>query len=279
MPDAIDVGKWVWEQRETVKVLLEEVFRWFRGKHDKGAEADRILVIGSGGCGKSTLGRLLSGGLDALLDLPGSYQESLGMETYPLQDDSAAELVVPPGQEHRRDVSWTALQADLANGLFRGMILLSSYGYHTLGDLSFRQHRLYRGGKREFLKEYLADRRNEEIRILKRLVPFVRTNPRRMWMLSLVTKQDLWWPRRTAVEQHYRAGAYGREIEELVEAFDNRRFHHELAFVSLVINNFKTGRDELMQKNVAGYDQFLQVQSIRRLFESVSVLMNWEAEQ
>jgi hypothetical protein len=102
----------------------------------------------------------------------------------------------------------------LANGLFRGMILLSSYAYHTLGDLSFRQHRLYRGEKRRFLNEFLADRRNEELRILNRLVPFVRTNPRRLWMLSLFTKQDLWWPQRMTVEQHYRSGAYGQDVEE-----------------------------------------------------------------
>lgn len=279
MSDAINVGKWVWEQRETIKVLLEEVFRWFRGKQAKGAASGRVLILGSGGCGKSTLGRLLSGGFDAILDLPGNYQESLGIETYPLQDDSAAELVVAPGQEHRRDVSWTALQADLANGLFRGMILLSSYGYHTLGDLSFRQHRLYQGKKRQFLDEYLADRRNEELRILKRVVPFVRTNPRRLWMLSLVTKQDLWWRQRMTVEQHYRSGTYGKAIEELTNKSDGQRFHHELAFVSLVINNFKTGRDEFLQKNVAGYDQFLQVQSIRRLFESIAVLMSWEGRQ
>jgi hypothetical protein len=80
VPDAIDVGKWVWEQRETIKVLLEEVFLWFRGKK-KGTESGRVLIVGSGGCGKSTLGRLLSGGFDAILDLPGSYQESLGIET------------------------------------------------------------------------------------------------------------------------------------------------------------------------------------------------------
>jgi hypothetical protein len=48
--------------------------------------------------------------------------------------------------------------------------------------------------------------------------------------------------------------------------------------VSLVISNFKTGREELLQKNIAGYDQVLQVQSIRRLFETIGILMKWEAQ-
>jgi hypothetical protein len=240
--DTVETAKWVWEQRETIKVLLKEVYQWLRGKQDAGELPHRVLIIGAGGCGKSTLGYLLSGGPATMLDLPGSYSESLGMESYALQDDNAVELVVPPGQEHRRDFSWMDLQTDLAAGLFRGLVLVSSFGYHSLGDLSLRQHRLYHGKKREFLTEYLADRRNEEIRILKRLLPFLRANPKRLWVLSLITKQDLWWRQRVDVEQHYRSGPYAHAFDEMVNASDGQRFRHEL-----VINNFRTGRDELLR--------------------------------
>ena len=41
----------------------------------------QVLILGRGGSGKSTLGKLLSGEYDSLLDLPGKYDESLDTDT------------------------------------------------------------------------------------------------------------------------------------------------------------------------------------------------------
>lgn len=101
-------------------------------------------------------------------------------------------------------------------------------------------------------------------------------------MLTLVSKQDLWWPQRQEVEKHYREGPYRTELQKLVELVNARQFRHETAFASLVINNFTSGIDEhhpeRLCPNAEGYDHPLQIQSLRHLFEVVDALKNWEAD-
>ena len=90
---------------------------------------------------------------------------------------------------------------------------------------------------------------------------------------------DLWWDRRRRVEQLYVGGEATRntvDIDQLA-AKKGRAFRHELVFLSLGLNNFVTGKDELLAKTVAGYDQQMQLDSLRRLFEAVYGLMEWEA--
>lgn len=60
---------------------------------------------------------------------------------------------------------------------------------------------------------------------------------------------------------------------------DSRRFRHEFAFASLVISNFVTGREERLKPNAQGYDHRRFVESLRRLFETVASLKDWEGDR
>ena len=272
------IAGWAWEKRERILGLLSELRDWFRGGRKEQAQGQPgILVLGAGGAGKSTLGRILSGEYNFLLDSPGEYQESMSVEEYELQGDPKTEIWVPPGQLHRRDATWTDLLADLAAGKFRGIILTNAYGYHALGQVSYKDTRLYEEtGKAGFLPAYLDDRRSEELAVLRKLIESARPTQRKLWMLSLVSKQDLWWPKRSEVERHYRDGEYGTAIGELQAHLGKVRFRHEFAFASLVISNFVTGQNETLKRNTEGYDQNLQIASLRRLFETVAALKQWE---
>ncbi len=106
----------------------------------------------------------------------------------------------------------------------------------------------------------------------------MRANSRRFWVLTLVTKQDLWWPDRALVESHYRSGEYRTLMHGVTEAVGKSNFRHELIFSSLVISNFTTGLGELLASTVAGYDQNLQAESLRRLWETIDALKNWEQQ-
>ncbi len=267
---------WLWDKKDEIREKLLELRAWFR-KSPTEEETRSILLLGPGGVGKTTLGKLLTGDYDLLFDVPGSYMESLNIERYTLDGSPETEIVVPPGQLHRREATWPELQADIGAGKFRGIILLAAYGYHTLGPICSKQHRLYQGNKDSFVEVYLTDRRADEVAVLRQLTPFIRVNPNRMWFLTLVTKQDLWWPQRIAVEQHYRDGAYGTEIQQVLGQQDPRRIRHEVVFASLVISNFTTGTGERLKPNVEGYDHQLQVESLRRLFETVDGLRTWES--
>ena len=203
------VATWAWDKRSQILGLLAELRDWFRGgKKDAKAEKPGILILGAGGTGKSTLGRILSGDFDLLLDPPGEYKESISTEEYELQGEPKAEILVLPGQSHRRDATWPELLADLTAGKFRGIILINAYGYHTIGEARYQDTPIFKEkakgkGKAGFLAAYIEDRCAEELAILRRVADAIRPVAGRVWMLSLITKQDLWWPQRAKVEQHY----------------------------------------------------------------------------
>jgi hypothetical protein len=272
------VWDWLWKNKQAVGKRLGEIYRWFRGKESPKPSAPGILILGPGGAGKTTLARILSGQFEFLFDAVGEYEESIGVESYGLRENNEVEIVVPPGQKHRREATWTELHANLSAGAYRGVIVLAPFGYHSLGLISYKQHRLFDEGQPEaFLKRYLEDCRKDEVEIAKSLAPHLTGAKNRVWMITLVTKQDLWWPERLEAEEFYQSGRYGKVIESISSSRGSVSFRHEVVFASLVIDNFRTGMNELLQENAAGYDYSLQVKSLRRLFETLDALRTWES--
>jgi hypothetical protein len=122
---------------------------------------------------------------------------------------------VPPGQKHRRATTWDELLAAITQGKYRGLILMSSYGFHRLSG-SYKEHALYAGHREKFVEAFLLDRRNEEIAILKDVAAAAKSNPSKMWLLSVIAKQDLWYPKRVTVTKHYAGGEYAKEIAAVI---------------------------------------------------------------
>src|SRR5262249_21895684 len=143
---------------------------------------------------------------------------------------------------------------DIGTGRFRGIILLAAYGFDTLGQIAIEDHKLYKGNKDEFMEAYLVDRRRDELGVLRQLLPHIAVNQEKLWVFSLIAKQDLWYDNNRKVESYYRDGEYGQELKNMISHQDSKRFRHELCFASLVISNFTTARGECLQKNLAGYD-------------------------
>jgi hypothetical protein len=270
--DQLAALRLAWENRESVRSFLSALASWF-------VSNPGILMLGSGGTGKSTLGKLLSGKHDLLLDTPGDYKESVKVEEFRLKDDPRTEIVSPPGQLHRRDATWNDLLREVVDGKYRGIIVINAYGYHTLGNIRYQETEIFaRTGKRGFLAAYLEERQADELSVLARLTDALHATEKKIWMLSLVTKQDLWWHERRAVEDHYQRQAYSALIKKIQDHHGIGRFRHEFAFASLVIGNFVTGMGETLKTNRQGYDQRMQSESLRRLFEIVSGLKEWETD-
>jgi hypothetical protein len=281
--------EWAWDNRDTLSLGLTALFRWLLSPQKpteddpSSATTPGVLIIGPGGVGKSTLGKILSCKYDLLFDLPGAYDESIEVEHYPIPGSPGLEVLVPPGQDIRRDATWAQLLDRLTAGQFRGMILVGCYGYHNheLGHLtSYKDHRLYKGNIDEFRKAFTADRRAEELKVLREIGPKI--NPpagQKFWLMSLVTKQDLWFDDRSAVNEFYCAGDYAAEINKIQSRHGSRLFRHEVALASLVISNFETGRSERLQDNTAGYDHRLHALSLRSLIEKFAALRRWEGEE
>lgn len=269
----------LWKYKDTVVPQMQKLQRWFKGDANAPGPQRGILILGAGGCGKSTLGLLLSGTLDHLEHVPSSYTESLFTEKLELADDPKVEVVIPPGQEHRRASTWTSLQADVASGRVRGIIFVNCFGYHSLGDISFKEHRLYRSttSQEEFLAAYLADRREEELRVLRLLEPHIKACPEKLWIISVINKEDLWWDKRAEVIAHYAEGEYGDIIRSIQATLGAARARHEMIYLSLLIGSLTTGRQERLAANVAGFDSELQFQSIRQALNTLEAVQQWEA--
>jgi hypothetical protein len=274
------IANWVWDRRDEIVRLLQGLRDWFKGSSKDQTPHRGILIIGPGGAGKTTLAKQLAGQFDFLLDSPDAYDESINIERFTLLGQPEVEVVVPPGQKHRREATWGELSTELEAGKFRGLILLSAYGYHTLGRISYKDHKLYRGDKEAFLRAYLAESRTDELSVLRQITTSLLRNREKTWVLSVTTKEDLWWPENADVQRHYLDGDYAAEIQKVLGQWGPGLFRHEHVFASLVISNFDTAREhrERLAQNTAGYDQGQQVQSLRRLLETLDALRRWEGQ-
>lgn len=250
---------WSFSELKALWDLVVRVRRWFAPnrtseKHigdTEQTEQREVLILGPGGVGKTTFGRLISLDYDFRFDSPGGYEESIGVDTFTIADDEQVEIVVLPGQKHRRDSSWTDVLEEIKNGRFRGIMLFSAYGHHSLGEISFKSLELYEKcgrRKRDFLSAYFESKRRDELDVLRRLQPYIETSSNPLWLLSVVAKQDLWWSERQSVERFYRYGEYGAIIASLANKRGAETFQHEFAFTSLVIQNLTSGQNEVLKK-------------------------------
>jgi hypothetical protein len=273
--------------RGAFRAIIDAVREWWNRKNKvaqggtttapNADEKRGILVIGPGGTGKTTLARILSGDANWLIDSPWEYRESHNTELYSLLDDPGVQIVVPPGQKHRRESTWSSIHADLASDQYRGIIFVTAYGYHNLaGVRSYKQHPTYENNKDRFFAKYLEESRKDEVRILEQLVSHLPSQGQKLWFVSVVAKEDFWYPDRTIVEKHYREQEYSQVLRKIQEKCGTTRFRHEFEFLSLVISNLTTETGETLKKNVEGYDQKLQVESMRRLIRTLFALKTWE---
>jgi hypothetical protein len=250
------------------------------------APGSHVLILGPGGVGKTTLGTFLSGKEDrSPFAAPPAYNESVEVDQYALKQEGGPEamIVVPPGQEHRRVRDWEGLYKDLREGRFHGIIFLGANGYHSIGLARWKELPLAKTLKRKtpaaFMSAYLESKRVEEINVLRELSPQIQSCKTKLWLMTLVGKEDLWHTDRTKVEEHYRTGVYGALIRELEQAKGSALFKHELVLASLVISNFTSSVGETLAQNQAGYDHTLQVNSLRRLVEVFDSLRRWERDE
>ena len=275
-------GTWAWDNWEKIETRLGKVYSWFR--KDKPTtnsvtteQEAGILIIGPGGVGKTTLARLLSGEYgNHLFDGYWQNAESISQEHYSLSDDKSIEVVIPPGQKSRREATWLEIQSDITNGKYRGVVLVVGYGYHSYVIESYKTHPLYQKSKKQFLENLLNDNLAEELRVLQFLKQGFDGAAKKIWLFVVVTKQDLWWDDRDAVKDHYTTGDWQSEIAAIKSKLGVKWFRNEIAFTSLVIRNFETNEGQQLKRNTEGYDQKMQSDSLKRVFETVDGLREWE---
>lgn len=276
-----------WENKNHLFKLLGRALAFLRGKSGDGTPTGKstplrpIPILGPSGVGKSMLARVLSGDVNALLDPPPYYDPSLSVETVPLLGETGIELTVFPGEPYRFEREFGKFTADLVKGAFRGVILVVDYGYHAIKSARVRDHVLYEKGKRkEFLPKLLTAHRQEELDLLKKLVPSLMKVAGKLWVLVVVLKQDLWETDQARVEDFYAGqGEWSLLLNDVRKVMDAKTFSLHTTYSCLHIQNYTTSNGrETIKKNVAGYDSVSQRQALTELLEVFDALRDWEEQ-
>jgi hypothetical protein len=99
-------------------------------------------------------------------------------------------------------------------------------------------------------------------------------NQKKTVMITIVSKQDLWWNQRNEVKDHYANGEYEQIIQGIRNRIGSTRFVHEYCSASLVMENFLSGANEMLVPTTGGYDQSLKLINSRAFFGTIEDLFN-----
>lgn len=125
----------------------------------------------------------------------------------------------------------------------------------------------------QFIEEYAKDRRKRELDILKKLEPYLSiSSQKKAILITLVTKQDLWWSNRLQVKEYYTKGEYNKLISEIQVKRGSANFIHEYCSASLVIENLVPGSGELLIPTTQGYDQRLKLANFKSFLNIIQTL-------
>lgn len=94
-----------------------------------------------------------------------------------------------------------------------------------------------------------------------------------LWLLIVVTKQDLWWSRRHEVNQHYVSGDYEAEVQKLKLQLGSTRLKHQIVSGSLVWNNLRDHEGTVLAETTGGYEQATRAANLARMLDSVHDLL------
>jgi hypothetical protein len=241
------VGK-IWEERRLVAQFTRDFYELLKGGRL------HIFVFGEGGAGKSTFGKILDGQED-VSQISGEYNLSSTTEQYGLKGKLFVRVHVPPGQQAYQARDWGPLFNAL-QGAERAIIVnVVCWGFQSVEKRDLESIPEFSNGVSQQSKEqFLSNRRSEEVRSLQLLVQPLQSYAHKISMLTLVTKQDLWWKDRQSVQQFYETGAYSTEIEKIRKVKGEANFVHEYRSVSFGQINFKTADSHVLFGTAEGYD-------------------------
>jgi GTPase SAR1 family protein len=241
----------------------------YRLKHGN----EKIIVLGAGGVGKTTLGKVLAG---QDLIAGEKYQDSANTEVFSYDGKIYGTVVVAPGQERRRAFTWPELRTQISQGQVLGIVFVVAGGLNSLREIEPEEHEVYKQGmtSEEFLEKYRAYNVKNETKILREeLLPCLRDCPNRIFFLTVVLKEDLWRPEQRAIMNLYAKGEFAEAIAALIPKRGENDFAYDLVSASLLIENLTTKKGAVLVNTASGFDANEQTRSVTNLLRIVSEFM------
>ncbi|MDB2687226.1 hypothetical protein N9Y42_08435 [Mariniblastus sp.] len=240
----------------------------------KGEPATRILIIGAGGVGKTTLQKVLNCTFDTQYETTDRLRESIDVEE--AYDHSENRYFINlPGQKFRREGTWEKHLDDLAENKIAGVIIVNAGGFHEIrGEYQSERQFQEIDDESKFLNAFVREKLKDELEILETLAPIIKKRTKKLWILNVILKQDLWYSERTKMTDLYQGdGEYAKRMKNLREHYPLLKVETE--FGCLVIANFSDGNKKLIKKTTAGYEQNTAVRSLERILGKISGLIEW----
>jgi hypothetical protein len=258
---SVAAGFTAFEKREEISTLATRY--WDRLRNG----AQIVVVLGPGGVGKTTLGKFVEDPTTKVLPLP--YNESFGIEKVSLPGIASAQIMAAPGQERRLDASWDEVALELTKHKRVGIINIVANGYHST-VLSLKDIRKDMETSSQTKSRFFHDCREKELNQLRDIESKLKKFNKPLWMITLVTKQDLWWADKENVKKHYESGEYGDILKRISDQHAATGFKHEFFSISFHSQNLSVAGGEAIVETAKGYDDAMKYSHQYRFVELIT---------
>jgi hypothetical protein len=235
-----------------------------------------IVLLGEAGVGKTTTQRLLTGKWE-VDTVPAAYRPTIGVDKDPLRGRAFALVLAGAGQSALREASAKEIFPRIQNGKRVVVIHVVTYGFNDLSLVEFNSacQAVGAAGRDDFLEKFLAFERQKELETLRELLKLVRPATGTVNLVTLVTKQDLWWDRRNDVRHFYSANdsRYKSEVDAITHVRGAANFSHHIVSCALIPQNLRTQDDVLVAPVVTGYDKVLLLANYDRAFQQMGEVL------
>jgi hypothetical protein len=252
----------IWDERQVVAAFMKDFYELVTKGQLK------IFVFGCGGTGKSTFGEILEGRSD-VNKISGVYALSRTTENYGMKDKRFVRVAVPPGQAAFRPRHWGRLFDALRDSERAIIINVVAWGFHSVENEDLKRIPEFRSGVSAATKaRFLKNNREQEIEALDYLVQPLSTYESPLHIITLVTKQDLWWKHRHQVKSYYeKQSPYAKLVRKLENLKGTNNISHHFCSLSFGQINFKTADNHVLFENSAGYDTALLTANVRNFID------------
>lgn len=236
-----------------------------------------LPIFGSGGVGKTTHTRILAGQTSPL-DPAIAYSESIGIERQDIEHGPIPGTVIAvPGQERRIPSKWPEVAGLIQEGKAPVVLNFVAYGHHAFELSPYTLHKDCVSGMsiQQFVTAYTAKRRALEVESLKQLAALIPKFARPIHLITVVTKQDLWWRDRVQMADFYENSVGPGTYQEAVDMFRSKvgaEFQHDTIPVSLQLGNWRCG-DDMLVPITEGYDQAAHIASYSKFFRHLDLAL------
>jgi small GTP-binding protein len=185
----------------------------------------KILVLGDSGAGKTQFINTFS---EKLRELEVFNRTNAAVKTYAKVDGFSVKFFDTPGEIAKSQIRNKEIKEMVSKQNYEGIINVVSYGYAERED--DKQFTFDKNNQLNLKK--LEDKRKAEIELLDDWMKYLDVSKVK-WVITLITKADIWWDNLDDVYNYYLYGAYRRAIDDAFYKYRYPQMTYFMPFCSI----------------------------------------------